>query len=201
MKLSIQIKEIDFCDVILKAMPILQEKAPNDGSAVSKIIAVVTQLPEEVIRTMLNAVHYEDKCEIVAMLAREHQEKIQAALSQLLKQNEIDISLDSLSISNELELGIAVSNLNYAALASKYLPLVRDGLVVQENPTVAMLAALLKLPSMLLYGAISKIPQDKKDEAVAYLINKKSDIIIPKIEDYLLKQGLHIKFNNLNVEV
>lgn len=28
MKLTIQIKEIDFCEVILKAMPILQEKHP-----------------------------------------------------------------------------------------------------------------------------------------------------------------------------
>ena len=201
MKLSIQIKEIDFFDVIRKTMPVLQEKTPNDGSATAKIIAVVTQLPEDVIHTMLNAVPYEDKCEIVVLLVRENQEKIRTALSQLLTQNEIDASLDSLSISDELELSIAVSNLNYAALASKYLPLVRDGLVIQENPITAMLAALLKLPSMLLYGAISKIPQDKKDEAVAYLLNKNSDTIIEKIEDILLKQDIHIKLENLKVEI
>ena len=200
MKLSIKIKEIDFYDVIRKAMPVLQEKTPKDGSAIAKIIAVVTQLPEAVIHTMLNAVPYEDKYEIVALLVRENQEKIQAALSQLLKKNEIDVSLDSMVIRDDLELSVVVSNLNYAALASKYLPLVRDGLIVQENPITAMLAALLKLPGMLLVGAISKIPQNKKDEAVAYLINKNSSAIIGKIEDLLQKQDIHIKFENLKVE-
>ena len=117
MKLSIKIKEIDFYDVIRKAMPVLQEKTPKDGSAIAKIIAVVTQLPEAVIHTMLNAVPYEDKYEIVALLVRENQEKIQAALSQLLKKNEIDVSLDSMVIRDDLELSVVVSNLNYAALA------------------------------------------------------------------------------------
>lgn len=56
MKLSIHIKEIDFCDLVRKAMRVLQEKVPNDGSATAKIIAVVTQFPEDVIYTMLNAV-------------------------------------------------------------------------------------------------------------------------------------------------
>ena len=200
MNLSIQIKEIDFFDVIRKAKPVLQEKAPNDGSATAKIIDVVTKLPEDVIHTMLNAVPYQDKCEIVALLLRENKEKIQAALSQQLKKYEIYVSLDSLVIRDNLELSVAVSNLDYAALASKYLPLVRDGLIVQENPITAMLAALLKLPGMLLVGAISKIPQTKKDEAVAYLINKNSGAIIEKIEGLLQKQDIHIKFENLKVE-
>ena len=60
MVLKLQINEIDFGDVILKALPVLREKASDDGSAVSKIIAAVTQLPSEVIRTMLDAVPRED---------------------------------------------------------------------------------------------------------------------------------------------
>ena len=145
MKVTIQIKEIDFCDVILKTMPVLQEKASNDGSAISMIISVVTKLPHEVIRTMLEAVSHEDKCEIVALLVRENNDKLHQALSQMLKQNEIDVSLDEVSLSSDLALSVAVSNLNYAALAAKYLPLVRDSLIVQENPVAAMLAALLAM--------------------------------------------------------
>ena len=201
MKLRIQIKEIDFCDVILKAMPVLQEKAPHNGSAISKIISVVTQLPHEVIRTMLEAVSQEDKCEIVALLVRENKEKLCQALSQLLKKNEIDVSLDEVSLSNDLALNIEVSNLNYAALAVKYLPLVRDGLIIGENPAMEMLHAVLKLPGMLLYGALAKIPQNKKDEAVAYLINKNKDKIIAKLEEKMANQDIHIRLGDLNVEV
>lgn len=201
MKVTIQIKEIDFCDVILKAMSVLQEKAPNDGSAISKIISVVTQLPHEVIRTILEAVSHEDKCEIVALLVHENIDKLHQTLSQLLKQNEIDISLDEVSLSNNLALSVAVSNLNYAALAAKYLPMVRDSLIVQENPVTAMLAALLKLPGVLLYAALAKIPQNKKDEAVAYLINTNKDKIITKLEDTMDNQNIHIRLGDLKVEV
>ena len=201
MKLRIQIKEIDFCDVILKAMPVLQEKASNDGSAISKIVSVVTQLPHEVIRTMLEAVSQEDKCEIVALLVCDNKEKLHQALSQLLKKNEIDVSLDEVSLSNDLALNIEFSNLNYAALAAKYLPLIRDGLIISENPAMEMLHAVLKLPGMLLYGALAKIPQNKKDEAVAYLINKNKDRIIAKLEEMMVNQDIHIRLGDLNVEV
>ena len=79
---KIQIKEIDFSDVIMKAIPVLREKAPNDGSAISKIISVVTQLPSKVICTMLDAVSQDDKYEIVALLVRDNQEKLKKMLSQ-----------------------------------------------------------------------------------------------------------------------
>lgn len=201
MKLKIQIKEIDFSDVILKAIPVLREKAPNDGSAISKIISVVTQLPSKVICTMLDAVSQNDKYEIVALLVRDNQEKLKKMLSQMLKQNDIDVSLDDMTLSDEMELSIAVSNLNYAVLAAKYLPMVRNSFIIDENPATAILTVLLKLPGMLLYGALAKIPQDKKDETVAYLINKNKDKIIAKIEDMLVKQDIHIRLADLKVEV
>ena len=201
MKLRTRIKEIDFCDVVLKAMPVLQEKTPNDGSAISKIITIVTQLPHETIRTMLESVSQEDKCEIVALLLRENKDKLYYAISWLLKQNDIDVSLDEVSLSNDLVLNIEISNLNYAALAAKYLPLTRGDLIVGENPAMEMLSAVLKLPGMLLYGALAKIPQNKKDEAIAYLINKKKDRIITKLEDMLANQDIHIRLDDLKVEV
>lgn len=201
MKIKIQIREIDFGDVILKVMPLLQEKAPKDASAISKIIATVTQLPSDVIRTMLNAVSQEDKSEIVALLVRDNKEKIMNLLSQLLKQNDIDVSLDGMSVNEKLELCVTVSNFNYAALAAKYLPLVRNSLIIDENPALAMLSTLLKLPGILLYSALEKIPQDKKDESVAYLVNRNEDRIIAKIEEMLIKQDMHVRLDDLRVEV
>ena len=201
MKINVQIKEINFYDVILKAIPVLREKAPDDGSAVSKIISVLTDLPDEVIGIMLNAVSQEDKYEIVALLVRDNKEMLMQMLSQMLKDNDIDASLDELCLSNQMELSIAVSNLNYAALVAKYLPLVQDSLITDENPAMAIFAALLKLPGMLLYGALAKIPQNMKDEAVAYLVNKNKDKIIAKIEDMLVKQDIHIRLADLKVEV
>lgn len=64
-----------------------------------------------------------------------------------------------------------------------------------------MLAALLKLPGVLLYGALAKIPQNKKDEAVAYLINTNKDKIITKSEDTMANQNIYIRLGDLKVEV
>ena len=107
MIIQIRVKEISFSDVILKAMPVLREKAPKNGSAISKIVSVVTQLPAEVICTMLDAVPQEDQSEIVFLLVRDNQEKLTQTLSQLLRQNDIDVSLDALNLSEKLELSVS----------------------------------------------------------------------------------------------
>lgn len=198
MIIQIRVKEISFSDVILKAMPVLREKAPKNGSAISKIVSVVTQLPAEVICTMLDAVPQEDQSEIVFLLVRDNQEKLTQTLSLLLRQNDIDVSLDALNLSEKLELSVSTSGLNYAALAAKFLPLIRNSIGLEESPVIT---ALLKLPGKLLIGALDKIPQDKKDEAIAYLINKNQDIIILKIEDMLRKQDIHIQLADLRVKV
>lgn len=201
LKINIQIKKIDFYDVVVKAMPVLQEKMSNDGNAICKIISVFSELPDDVIGIMLNAVSQEDKYEIVALLVRDNKEMLMQMLSQMLKDNDVDASLDELSLSNQMDLSIAVSNLNYAALAEKYLPLVHNSLIPDENPAMAMFAALLKLPAMLMYATLAKIPQNKKDEAVAYLMNKNKDKIIAKFEELCGKQGIHIRLDDLKVEV
>lgn len=181
-------------------MPILREKAQSDCCAISKIISVVTKLPSEVIRTMMNSVSYEDKCEIVALLVRDHNDKIREGLSQLLKQNGINAALGEVSISSVLELSVTLSNLNYAALITRYRSMIQDGLLTQENPITEMLATPLRLPNVLLYGALAKIPQNRKDEAVAYLINKNSNRIIEGIESAVRSQNIHIRFGKFEVE-
>ena len=201
MKVYIQVKEIDFYDVIMKAMPVLQEKAPDDGSAIAKIISVLTDLPADVIGIMLNAVSQSDKQEIAALLVRDYNEKVKQMTARMLEQNGIDVMLNEIDLSDKMELDITVSDLNYAALAEKYLPMVRNSFITGENPAMEMFAALLKLPGMLLYAALAKIPQNKKDEAIAYLINKNKDKIIAKLEDLFDKQNIHIRLADLNVEV
>lgn len=200
MRVNVRIKEIDYCDVILKAMPALKSKAPDDGSAMAKIISVVTQLPDDVIRTMVDAISQEDKNEIVVCLVRENREKLKQVLSQILKQNGIELSLRELSISNKMELGIGIINLNYGALAERYLPMVHR-YNVTDVYTTTMLASLAALSGMLLRKAVDKIPQQKKDKIVADLVNKNSKAIMTKIEKIALKQGIRIQLSALNVVV
>lgn len=200
MKLKIQIQEIDFGDVILKAMSASREKMPINGRANSKIISVVTQLPSEVIRTVLDAVPQKDKCEIAALLVQENAFGIRAALSRQLERFGVEASVDEVSLSNEMEVSVAVSNLNYEALAETYLPFIREGIVLHENPSLAILETLLKLPGKLLYSALAKIPQNKKDEAVVYLINRYQATIISKLEAVLASQDIRITLGELHVE-
>lgn len=201
MEVKVQIKEIEFFDVIMRAMPFLQAKAPDDGSAVSKIIYVVTQLPPDVICTTLNAVSRDDQYEIVSLLVRDNKEKLIKVLSQVLKQNGIDASLRELNLSDKMELRIKVNDLDYAALAVRYLPLVRNGFIMGENPALDVIMLLPKLTGVLLISALAKIPLKKKDEAVAYLVNKNKDKIIAKIEEVLVKQGIHACLGDLTIKV
>ena len=79
MKVTIQIKEIDFCDVILKAMPVLHEKVLNDGSAIAKI-------PQD------------KKDEAVAYLISKNKDRIIAKLEDMLANQDIHIRLDDLKV-------------------------------------------------------------------------------------------------------
>lgn len=198
MRVQVQIEEIDFSDVIVKFVSIISKKVNNDGSASAKICSVAAQLPHEGIRKLLEAVSEEDQHEIAALLVRDHEDQLHQAILQMLGKNEIDVSLDAISLSNQLELSVAVSNVNYGTLAVKYLPVVRDSMSIREHP---LIGTLVKLPDRFLLSALSKIPQDKKDEAIASLINKNKMTIMRKIEELLANQCVHIRLSDLVVEL
>lgn len=198
MMVQVRILEIDFCDVIMKAMPVLQNNVCSDGSAFSKILLVASRLPREVIGTMLEAIPVEDQREIVSLLVEENREQLRCTVLQLLKQNGIDVSVDEICLSKQLQLCVTVCDVNYTALAIKYLPMIRQGVIFREHP---VLATLLKLPDGMLRGAISKIPQDQKDKIIAAMINKNTDTLITKIEEIIACNDLHVRLGDLSVQI
>lgn len=78
MKLTIKIREINYGDVAVKALPLLGSAAQNYGSAVEKTIAAVSMLPEELIHSIFDAIPTEQKNDLVSAFVMEYGEKFSA---------------------------------------------------------------------------------------------------------------------------
>lgn len=200
MKLKIRIKEIDFCDILMKALPVLGKNAPNNGKAISRILSVVSQLPAEAVRPLVDALPRNELYQIASLLVRENKYKIMNALSQLLKQKGFDLKVSDISLSSQLELSITIQNLSFATLAAKYLPLYTSTHIIHENPFMDVLSFYVSIPTKLLCAMLSKISPAKIDETIVNLINKNKGGIMKKIESMMAKQGIRIRLEDLVLE-
>ena len=64
----------------------------------------------------------------------------------------------------------------------------------------ALLGTLLRLPPALFRGALDRIPQDKKDEAVVSLIHHYAPAILTRAEAFAAGQGVSIRLEDLSAE-
>lgn len=199
MKLTIKIQQIDLCECLLQAMPILREKVPQDGTAVSRILRVVTQLPDHVIRTMLEAVPESELQEILVLLIRENQEKIRQKLENLLKENQVEVSLEELTLSDGMELRMRINDLDYARLLQ--MPAVQNAVRNHAAQGNVLLTSLLAAPEFLLRGMLDRIPQETKDQIALSLLNKYSDALTAKLEHLIQKRGIQIQLSDLRAEL
>lgn len=199
MRILIQINSIDYGDVAVKALPMLQNKAGDSDSAMSKIMAAVANLPPDLVHQLLDAIPQEDKNEIISKLICENHERIITAVNSLTQKNFYS-AVDGIVLNKELLLGLSISKIDYSALAEKYLPVIADSISGQRHPIVSVIAGLLKLPPKMYSFLINKLKQETKDEAVAFLINTNQQKLITLAENAAQKQGIHLKIAGITVE-
>ena len=66
---------------------------------------------------------------------------------------------------------LEIGQIDYAAVAEKLLPLVRDKLQTMDGPMAKMLSGIASLPAPVVRGAINALPESTKNQMVSYLIN------------------------------
>lgn len=201
MILHLNISEFEHADAACRALAMLREKVSDNGSAASKLLCTAAQLPDELVYSVFDAVSQEDKNEILVRLVQENKEKLLDIAARMLMQNGIDATVDDVALSRELEVSVAVSRINYLALAEKFFPLLRNEAVLSEDSAAAILHTLLKLPTILIRGALDKIPQRKKDEVVVYLINRYRDAILSKMMELADNNGIRLRLENLSARI
>lgn len=93
-----------------------------------------------------------------------------------------------------LHIDIAVDELDYDALIELLLPLVADRLDKDSS--------LGKLVSggggTMARALFKKLPRDKKDRAVAELVNKYNEKLIEKAEGYAARNGVRVRIDHIS---
>ena len=99
-----------------------------------------------------------------------------------------------------MKIVLDVGQLDYAAIAEKALPLLRDKLKTMEGPMATMLSGIASLPPAVIRATINALPDSTKDQMVSYLINHNAERLISSAQSFAEKQGIALTVNSVSVE-
>ena len=98
-----------------------------------------------------------------------------------------------------MEVKLKVNSINYGELAAKFLPMLSDKLAKEEGVIPQLLSKLAALSPGMAKGALNALPDETKDELVAYLINKNKQQILNGIARYMVEQGIDVEIEDLSI--
>ena len=178
MRLSIKLDEINYGDVAVKAMPFLRKAAQTQNNAVGKTIAAISQLPDNLIYNIFDAIPMEQNNEIVAAFAMENKEKFLAAVNKMSRDYKIGVMLSNYTMNQELELSAIVSEIDYQTIAERFLPEIREKLLSMGGMVSFLKPVIEKASAEQICGLLDKILGKTKEALIASLINKNQQKLI-----------------------
>lgn len=95
-----------------------------------------------------------------------------------------------------MEIKITVNDIDYDTIIKNALPLLKEK---TDNKIVKIVAGIIDMPGDLPLKMISTIPQDTKNELVAYIVNLKKDTLANIITESLEKKGFPIKVGDIEM--
>lgn len=200
MKLRVQIAEINYGDVAVKAMPLLRRAAQNYDGAVGKTIEAISQLPEELIHSIFDAIPAGQKNKIVTAFVMEYQEKVLGAVNKMAEEYRLGVTLSDLAVDKNLELAATIDRVDYLCLVDRFLPMVKEKLLAMGGMVALLRPVIEKASADQICGLLDRFVGDKKDELLAALINQNQETLISVIEDAAGKQNVHLKTNSIFVQ-
>lgn len=200
MEIKVKIGEIDYGTIAAKVMPLLRKKGESMDGAVGKLLSAMARLPAKLVYELFDAIPKAEKNEIVASLVEENQERIVGIANEQLCGNGINISVERLSVTPDLDIRLVVGSIDYGGLVVKILPLVRDKLAEANGPAAPLLAKLSGATPIQIQGMLAFLPQSVKDEAVVYLLNQNRERIISLFSSAAKKHGVGFTISDLTVE-
>lgn len=95
-----------------------------------------------------------------------------------------------------MEIRAKVDNIDYDTIIKNAMPLLREK---SDSKIISIISGIVNMPGELPLKMIAAIPQETKDELVAYIINLKKDTIINIITDSLRDKGFPIELIDLDI--
>ena len=95
-----------------------------------------------------------------------------------------------------MEIKVRVDDIDYDTITKNALPLLKEK---SDNKIVKIVAGIIDMPGELPMKMISNIPQDTKNELVAYIVNLKKETIATIITESLGKKGFPVQVGELEI--
>ena len=201
MKLTIKLDEINYGDVAVRAMPLLRHSAGNIHGSVGRMVAAITNLPENLIRDVFNAIPAYEKNTILADFAVEYKSRILKTLNNLSGQYKLGLQLKDFTVDQNLTIAAEVGEIDYISIVDRFLPVIRDKLLGMGG-LVAMFRPMIQNASAeQIVGLLDRFVGDNKEAFLASLINQNQQNLISAIEDAAPKQNIRLKINSILFEV
>ncbi len=97
-----------------------------------------------------------------------------------------------------MEIKAKIGNIDYANIIKNALPLLKEK---NDSKIMGIISGIINMPGDLPMKMISAMPQETKDELVAYIINSKKEKFISIITESLEKKGFPIEISDLEITI
>lgn len=192
MELYIKIKEINYGDVAVKVMPVLGQTAGKYPGAVGMTMCAMAALPQEIVRSVFEAIPAEQKNGIVAAVAMEHKEKLLKTMNDLSLKHQIGVTVGDYLMNPGLEMAVKVAHIDYPCIANLFLTAIRTKLLAMPGLPTWMRPIVRDASAESILGYLDRFLGEKKDGFVVNLINQNQHTLQKVMEDAAGKQGIRL---------
>ena len=200
MKLTIKLDEINYGDVAVKAMPLLRHSAGNIHGTVGRMAAAITNLPENLIRDIFDAIPAYEKNEILADFAVEYKSRILSTLNNLSGHYKLGLQLKDFTVDQNLTIRAEVGEIDYISIVDRFLPEIRSKLLSMGGLVVMFRPMIQSASAEQIVGLLERFVGDNKEVFLVSLVNQNQKKLISAIEDAVDKQNIHLKISTIVLE-
>ena len=95
-----------------------------------------------------------------------------------------------------MKIKVQIGNIDYDTIIRNALPLLKEK---NDSKIIGIISGVVNMPGDLAMKMISAIPQETKNEFVAYIINLKKETIANIITDSLVNKGFPIEVCDIKI--
>jgi len=197
MKLIIKIREINYADVAVKVMPLLEQAVQKQNNAIGKTISALSQLPQSLIYRIFETIPELQKNEIVAAFAMENRETICRTINKMSQAYEIGVMIDDFTMNPALEIIAVADSVDYLCIVNRFLPMIREKLLSMGGMAAVLRPVIQMASAEQICGLIDRILGERKDAFVASMIQQNQQMLISAIENAARKQDISLKIDSI----
>ena len=99
-----------------------------------------------------------------------------------------------------MEISLKINEINYDCIIEKAIPMLKEKAQTDDSVILKMVSGILNMPGDIPRKMLNALPQETKDELVAYLINSNKSKVIGWLQDALVNKGFEVKIDDLSVK-